>query len=891
MRTKLPSRVRRLPAILAIGVLAITGMSTAPAYAEDNAEETIDVKIQAEPEWSPKDSYRVGDVLQFQLIITNTASADRAVSITDSNLERYAPCKWWRIGGNTTGADSIRSDCRSSKGFITHTITAEDIAQGSFTPWVQVHTNEVRNPSKVYIDALRVEGDPVEIPSGLFTIESLTLDEQGAQEVYKAGDRVNYTVKLADTSATQSYAVTESTFEEGSFECHPGETEDTQLCGPLSHVFTSEEANSQSWTPFVKISASANGEVVRTQSMSGEPLTLQGVYPDAVGGPRHDADATLEGEMTNPIELIHRAGSNRYRIPAITVATNGDLLASYDERPTVATCQGNPNGDSPNPNSIVQQRSTDGGVTWGPKTYIHKGIPSMDCDEQEGYSDPSYIVDHETGTIFNFHVKSFRVGLPNARKYGNDVNDHDVMQAEVSISKDNGYTWEHKVITPVVNPESEDLWNFAASGQGIQTVSGPHPGRLIQQYTVKNWRGTQAVSVYSDDHGATWHRGTPVGSHMDENKVVELSDGTLMLNSRDIRSSGKRIIALSHDAGETWVEEHMDPNLIDSRNNAQIIRAFPNATADDPRAKVLLFSNAQGSDYNRWDRTHGTIWMSCDDGQTWPFKKVFREENTSYSTITVLPDGRIGLLSEDNNNSEGIYYRSFPIGWVEGACQTMSAQALSAEAGTKTLEVPVSVTNYVAPGAKGGTLNATQLPEGWSATPAEVADTASGPAEGTFTLNIPANAQADTYTFNAELRSADDKVLASTPVTLTLNGPVKPDYVQRSIGQKNTKILRGDWDGDGVPTFGVRSFSRFVTFDANAIDAKPASIVQFGRVTDTVYVGDWDGDGADSLALVRGTTAYLQVNAASPKTTKISVPKGPLKVERVEGRDVLVAAQ
>ena len=132
-----------------------------------------------------------------------------------------------------------------------------------------------------------------------------------------------------------------------------------------------------------------------------------------------------------------------------------------------------------------------------------------------------------------------------------------------------------------------------------------------------------------------------------------------MLNSRDIRSSGKRIIALSHDAGETWIEEHMDPNLIDSRNNAQIIRAFPNAMADDPRAKVLLFSNAQGSDYNRWDRTHGTIWMSCDDGQTWPFKKVFREENTSYSTITVLPDGRIGLLSEDNNNSEGIYYRSF----------------------------------------------------------------------------------------------------------------------------------------------------------------------------------------------------------------------------------------
>lgn len=630
---------------------------------------------------------------------------------------------------------------------------------------------------------------------------------------------------------------------------------------------------------------------MRTQSYTGEALALIGTYPEAAAGPVYDANAALEGEMTDPIELIHKAGTNQYRIPAITVATNGDLLASYDERPTVATCWHSPGGDSPNPNSIVQQRSKDGGATWGPKTYIHKGTPSLDCEKQEGYSDPSYIVDRETGTIFNFHVKSFKTGLPNARSTSNNVDDRNVVQAEVSISKDNGYTWEHRVITPVVNPDQQDTWRFAASGQGIQTVSGPHPGRLIQQYTVKNWRGSQAVSVYSDDHGATWHRGQPIGSHMDENKVVELSDGTLMLNSRDMGYSAKRIIAYSHDAGETWTDERMDPSLIDSRNNAQLIRAFPTAKADDPRAKVLLFSNAQGSSYNRWDRTNGTIWMSCDDGKTWPFRKVFREQNTSYSTITVQPDGRIGLLSEDNGSSAGIYYRSFPIGWVEGACQTLSAQAITAEAGTKTVEAGVTIANHVASGAIGGTLSAASLPEGWSAAPVEVENTASGPATGTLALSIPINAPAGEYSFTAELRSAEGKLIGTAPVALTLTEPVKPDYVQRARGQKNTKILWGDWNGDGHATYAVRSFARFVTFDANALDAKPATTAQLGRSGDAVYVGDWDGDGADSLALVRGTTALLQASAGSPKTTTISVPKGLLKVEKVDGKDVLVAAR
>lgn len=48
-----------------------------------------------------------------------------------------------------------------------------------------------------------------------------------------------------------------------------------------------------------------------------------------------------------------------YRIPALTYLGNDVVLAAWDGRPGSAA-------DAPNPNSIVQRRSTDGGKTWGP---------------------------------------------------------------------------------------------------------------------------------------------------------------------------------------------------------------------------------------------------------------------------------------------------------------------------------------------------------------------------------------------------------------------------------------------------------------------------------------------------------------------------------------------
>lgn len=347
-------------------------------------------------------------------------------------------------------------------------------------------------------------------------------------------------------------------------------------------------------------------------------------------------------------------GVLNFRIPALAVAPNGDLLAAFDKRPV--------HGDSPAPNSIWQRRSTDGGLTWDEPTVIRQGLESEVPGEKLGYSDPSYVVDVETGTIFLFCVFSKDVGVWDSEE-GNDDADRRIMSANLSVSYDSGETWEHRSLTEVVKPEGCRAM-FASSGAGIQLRHGAHRGRLIQQYAgwFRNDAGGEdvaAYSVYSDDHGETWTMGTPVGTEMDENKVAELSDGTVMMNSREHVRTGRRWVALSHDGGETWEDLHRDPSLVDPGNNAQLTRAYPDAPEGSAKAKVLLFSHA---DHVPNNRVNGTIEISTDDGASWERKRVFAPGACQYSVI--IPVGRDEFLLAYEGEHETIMIARLDLDWI-----------------------------------------------------------------------------------------------------------------------------------------------------------------------------------------------------------------------------------
>ena len=413
----------------------------------------------------------------------------------------------------------------------------------------------------------------------------------------------------------------------------------TKSCTSATHTVTAEDVAAGSFAPSATWAATRdrNGtDVIAGNIVSAaDAITVAAGTRPAAPDPLETPTDYAIGDKVR-LASPGLAGFNCHRIPALTTATNGWIIAAWDGRPD--TCQ-----DAPQANSIVYRLSKDGGKSWTPIMTALAGTPGA---AKVGYSDPSFVVDRTTGTIFLFSVKSYDAGLFQSQ-LGTDPTARNILHAHVVESHDNGETWVNpRTITDQVTAGHTGEWftRFASSGEGIQLRYGAHAGRLIQQYAVANSGSTSlmAVSVYSDDHGATWKPGAPTEGSADENKVVELSDGRLLLNSRTQGTAGQRLEAISYDGGQTWGPFRHNWDLTDPRNNASIVRAYPDAPEGSARARILLFSNADSSSA----RANGTIRVSYDDGFTWNDGTVFESGEMAYSTLHPLGDGTWGLLYE-----------------------------------------------------------------------------------------------------------------------------------------------------------------------------------------------------------------------------------------------------
>ena len=413
----------------------------------------------------------------------------------------------------------------------------------------------------------------------------------------------------------------------------------TKQCTTATHTVTTDDVATGNFTPTSTWAATRDREgknvIAGDITASLAPISVadgtRPPEPDPLETP-HDYAIGEKVRLASPGD----SGFTCHRIPALTTTTNGWILAAWDGRPD--NCQ-----DAPQANSIIYRISKDGGKSWTPVKTAIAGTPGAN---KVGYSDPSFVVDRTSGTIFLFSVKSYDAGLFKSQ-LGTDPSARNILHAHVIESHDNGETWVNtRTITDQVTAGHESEWftRFASSGEGIQLRYGAHAGRLIQQYAVANTGTTSlmAVSVYSDDHGATWKPGAPTEGSADENKVVELSDGRLLLNSRTQGTAGQRLEAISYDGGQTWGPFRHNWDLTDPRNNASIVRAYPDAPEGSARARVLLFSNADSASA----RANGTVRVSYDDGFTWSDGKVFESGEMAYSTLHPLADGTWGLLYE-----------------------------------------------------------------------------------------------------------------------------------------------------------------------------------------------------------------------------------------------------
>ena len=153
------------------------------------------------------------------------------------------------------------------------------------------------------------------------------------------------------------------------------------------------------------------------------PVALAGSAAAATSVPGTDPFAAPGSYQEQNLGADRTEDTFFYRIPALVHLGDGVVLASWDARPGSAA-------DAPNPNSIVQRRSTDNGKTWGPLTTVAAGHLGDAQTAKYGYSDPSYVLDEETGTVFNFFVHSKDQGF-HGSNWGNNDADRQVLGAAV----------------------------------------------------------------------------------------------------------------------------------------------------------------------------------------------------------------------------------------------------------------------------------------------------------------------------------------------------------------------------------------------------------------------------------------------------------------------------
>lgn len=377
--------------------------------------------------------------------------------------------------------------------------------------------------------------------------------------------------------------------------------------------------------------------------------------------------------LNKPVESPFRVGItlrkkgddniHTYRIPGLAATAKGTLIAVYDNRYTGS-------GDLQGDIDVGMSRSTDGGETWEPMRVImdmgeYGGLPQ----NQNGIGDPAILVDKESNTIWVAAVWAH--AHPNKANWwasSPGMLPNETSQLILVKSTDDGKTWSKPInITPQVKDSS---WQLLLQGPGAGIML--KDGTLVFAVQFKKDIGVPAIDggkytchstiLYSKDKGQTWAIGTGAKSNTTEAQVVELADGSLMLNMRDDRNrkekgpNNGRAVAITTDLGKTWrVHSSSNGALPEPNCMASIIRV--DCKIDGKKKPVLFFSNPNSKN----SRSNMSIQTSFDEGATWPENRKFlynANDCYGYSCLTQIDSNTIGVLYEGAGD---LYFQKFKI--------------------------------------------------------------------------------------------------------------------------------------------------------------------------------------------------------------------------------------
>lgn len=355
---------------------------------------------------------------------------------------------------------------------------------------------------------------------------------------------------------------------------------------------------------------------------------------------------TYGGKTVLEEQTVYVAGTggyHTYRIPSLIVTPKGTLLAFCEGRKNSSADYGNID--------ILLRRSRDLGRNWGPAQLIaDHGANTI--------GNPCPVVDRASGTIWL--LLTGNLGDDSEQKILKRMA-RQTRTVWICSSTDDGETWTTPVEITAATKRPEWTWYATGPGCGIQLKSGrlviPCDHNVAEPQDIR-----RSHVIYSDDHGQTWKIGGVVGDDVNECQVVELADGSLMLNMRNYaRCEGRenrRAVATSRDGGLTWSPIWWAQELVEPVCQASFIRFTKRPEFPKNR---LLFANPAGT-----RREKMTIRVSYDEGQTWPVAREIHPGPSAYSALAVLPDMTIGCLYERGNRGpyETITFARMSLEWI-----------------------------------------------------------------------------------------------------------------------------------------------------------------------------------------------------------------------------------
>ncbi|MFN9719258.1 MAG: exo-alpha-sialidase [Planctomycetota bacterium] len=361
-----------------------------------------------------------------------------------------------------------------------------------------------------------------------------------------------------------------------------------------------------------------------------------------------------------PVFPAGLSGVARYRIPGVVVTPKGTVLAYCEARLNDSSDWGEI--------EIHLRRSLDGGRTWQPAQHIAhhgerlEGNPRKKSggEREQTVNNPVAIVDAQTGAIEFIYCVNY------ARCYS-------------MRSMDDGETWSKPVeMTRSFEPFRMTYdWKVIATGpgHGLQLTSGRLVVPIWLAYgNTGDHEPSAAGTIYSDDHGRTWKAGdiavrnSAPFTDPNESMVATLSDGSVILITRNEGGRHRKIVSTSRDGATDWSEPRFAEELWEP-----VCMASVASLSDHPG--WLLFSNPDTLPPSHLDlppeqrkpgrgkRENLTIKLSRDDGRSWPVRRTLDAGPSAYSDLAVLPDKTILCLYEA---SKDITIARFSLDWIEG---------------------------------------------------------------------------------------------------------------------------------------------------------------------------------------------------------------------------------